>query len=139
MFPWQCIKQLNCYFWCLLFLFWHLHSQLEPPPWFSHGPLHVICPLIFPSSPTPMFSLYFSDFCGDSMLYTHLWGFKVRTQRWERIYGICLSGSMLSDSIHYFLVAPVYLKIPRVSFSWQIIILIMYMYYMIIIHLLMGI
>lgn len=93
MVPYSFYKHPQCYF--SLFSFCidlPPHSQLTPPI-FPISPLYYSI-LLFSSLATPKHGLFFSfpGFCNYSRLYTHIWRSVAKNHRWERTFGIWLSG-----------------------------------------------
>lgn len=74
------------------FSFWTYLPQSSPvgTPFFGYlFTPHITYILLFPSQvyPASYAPLYFSGFCGYSMLYTHIWGLGARNHRRKRFWG----------------------------------------------------
>lgn len=74
---------------------------------------------ITPSHPTVVW-FYFSVYCSDSRLWTHIWRFGPRTFLWERTCNACLSGPVLLHSGWSLLGSSITWKILWFHFSLQL-------------------
>lgn len=77
-------------------------TQWESPPKLFYFLLHIILLVSCyspPKIPSPIVPLYFPEFCGYSILYTHIWKLVGRNHWWERTRDVCLSESEFYHSM----------------------------------------